>query len=233
MTKFYAFFAALAVVVMPYASKAAVRSDSSLLNDAPTAVVEKGETVQATLFIEVTSNEDLESFSYEIPGTNLPRVCVDVDDEVDFGYFNFAFDFNAPQNTGTKSVLSKTYGDNGAGANNQCLDIPTDTMTVSNRLTVSAGASTRTPSTSTMSWIDKLIASLLAALKPVTPTPSVSPLCAQYSALSSTKYGSYGAAGLQSFLSSHGYRIPAGATGFYGSQTSAAVASFQAVNRCN
>lgn len=136
--------------------------------------------------------------------------------------------------SGTTGVTGFTgynngYGQVGNGYPIQCLQNP-----------VLCGITSPTGSTipSAMDTLTAKINALTANLTSLTTvvaglaTPAPSTLCTQYAAYSYLHYGMSGAAGLQTFLITHGYSIPAGATGYFGSQTAAAVGAFLAANHC-
>jgi hypothetical protein len=193
-----------------------------------------------------TLGEQVESAKVEFPGSNLPAQWINIKpDYTQPNHYNLDIrNVMIPSDIyAVWSPIVTLCGDPTSGAANNC-EVGTEifTYTMNGQITADSGASTTSSSSADSdmdffeklaAWFEKFFKTTQPAPTPTpTPAPTVSPLCAQFSACSSARFGAYGASGLQSFLISHGYGIPAGATGYYGSQTAAAVSAFQAVNHC-
>jgi len=80
----------------------------------------------------------------------------------------------------------------------------------------------------TIAELQAMIAQLTAQIAALSGTPSM-PSATSYTFSSNLTIGSTGSAvtALQTFLLDHGFTIPAGATGYFGGQTKAALAAYQ------
>lgn len=215
----------------------------------------KSDAVTARLSVNLTGDSDVESVSFDYNGDSLDRTCVNVDDQLQSGYRTFDLDMTLPANTGNWDVVIKTYGIDGAGADQDCQGSPTDTMNFNDRITVvddgsgvvnptAGGTGTSVGSTNKLDAILASIAALIAKLGSIptpapTPVPTVSAACQAYAQASvATMSGVRNDANvrLQGFLLSQGASIPALAAGasfgFYGTQTAAALSWFQSGNHC-
>lgn len=213
------------------------------------ATVQEGDVVSGVLTYDITVSEDVESLSYEIVGSGLPKTCVNIDDHLTDGTFHSSFDIDTNGATeGTWDVKVVLYGTNDEGANQNCEGAGDDTMVFTNRLTIEADETVDNngntgAGSSVQSKFDQLMAAfqaLMAKLSGTGTSPSpASVACVELAQKSvGTVQGVYNDANirLQGFLLSEGMQIPAltaGASfGFYGPQTMAAVASFNAIHNC-
>lgn len=240
-----------ALMLSPLAALANTDITNLTLDGFANATVDVGDSVSAKVTYDVTSNDDVESLSWELVGSGLPKTCVDVPDQINTGTFHPEFDIDTTGATaGTWDVKIQLYGTNDEGVNQLCEGTADDTMTFTNRIAISesndnnTGTGTGTGNTGTgngkQSQLDKLIALLtaLVAGKPSTPT-STSAVCTAYSqANSGTLMNARNSANirLQGFLLSQGADIPALAAGasfgFFGPQTIAAQSLFVSSNHC-
>ena len=240
---------AIVALALPLVAGAATDVKNLTFNGSPNVTGGRGESVTSRLSVELTGDSDVESVSYDYLGDDLDRECVDTDDQIQSGWRTFDLDLNLPQDTGTWDVIVKTFGVDGAGANQDCQDGSTDSMTFFDRVTVTSGGSNNgnggtggNGGSNQPSYIDELLAliadlrkQLADLMKPApTPVPTPTPVQCEIQVLISGLYqgatdsttgGRVTAA--QRFLINHGYSIPAiqyqGASfGFWGSQSQAA-----------
>ena len=248
---------AIMALAFPLIAGAATDVKNLTFNGSPNVTGGRGESVTSRLSVELTGDSDVESVSYDYLGDDLDRECVDVEDQIQSGWRTFDLDLNLPQDTGTWDVIVKTFGVDGAGANQDCQDGSTDSMTFFDRVTVTSGGSNNgnggtggNGGSNQPSYIDELLAliadlrkQLADLMKPApTPVPTPTPYCEvqpmgsgmYMGATDSTTGGRV--TPLQRWLINHGYSIPAIQTGgaslgFYGQQTSSAYVA--AVAACN
>jgi len=226
------------------------------LDSAANATVEAGDNVSAKVTYDITGDTpDVESMSWEVVGSGLPETCINIADRLNSGTFTSTFDINTAGATeGTWDVKIRIYGVDGSGTDNNCGGTINDSMTFTNRLTITensndtggvinnTGTDNGTGS-SQKSQFDKLMTAFAALMLKLggagtpAPAPTTTPVCVAYAqAYNGTQMNVYNDANvrLQGFLLSQGASIPAlkaGASfGFYGPQTMAAVAWFQSLN---
>lgn len=263
--------AAIATSVLMFAPLSALASTNITfltLNGAANATVGVGDNVDGKLTFDLTGSSENESLSWELVdngGNNvgIPPTCVDVNDHIVAGTYNASFPMDTIGGTeGTFGIKVKLYGVVGSGTDNSCSGTVNDTMTFSNRLTLTAGETTGNTanntghgsgnsgsSTSIQSQINTLasqLSQLVTAFSKfvtgggtATPPSTTSAVCTAYAqANAGTVPNTNNAANvrLQGFLLSQGASIPALAAGasfgFYGNQTTAAVGWFNSLNHC-
>lgn len=215
--------------------------------------VEEGSTVEAQITFDVTASTDVESVSWELVGSDLPKKCVNISNTIADGTFTRTFDIDTTGATeGSWDVRIALYGDDGASASNLCeeSDQIGSLTTFGDRITVTDdnndNQDNNTGTSGNQSQFEKLqaqFAALMLFLKGnngtgTTPAPATGK-CAELSMkLAGTQQSTYTAANtrLQGFLLSEGATIPALAAGasfgYYGPQTMAAVSWFNSVNNC-
>jgi hypothetical protein len=244
-----------AILVLPVAAFASVNIQNLTLDGLANTTVNVGDTINAQATYAITSNDDVESLSWELVGSGLPQTCVDIPDQINGGTWHPQFDINTNGATaGSWDVKIKLFGVNGAGTDQQCGTTAKDTMTFTNRVAITeqtsnnTGVGSGTGSTSGtggthLSQLDQLIALLTALVHPSTGgtgTPTTSAICSAFNAANvGTQPNVYSSANiaLQGFLLSQHMSIPAltsggAAFGFYGNQTTAAVGTFNSINHC-
>lgn len=128
-----------AFVLFPVAASAMVDIDFLVVDGGPNTTVEPGDNVAAKVTFD-TDGEDVESFSWRLVGSDIPKVCVNTVDVTnpDGGTFvrSFTIDLTT-QGEGTWDVEVKSYGDNGADASNLCESMDeNDSTTFPDRITI-------------------------------------------------------------------------------------------------
>lgn len=248
---------AAASLLLPVAAFASTNITNLTLDGGANATVDEGSTVNGELTYDITSNDDVESLSWQVVGSGLPKTCVNIDDRLNSGTFQSTFDIDTNgASTGTWDVKVTLYGTNDEGVNNLCEGSGDDNMTFSNRLSINpdsttdnngnngngnSGTSNNTALSAIMQALQAIIAKLTAPATP--PASTASPACAEYASLSSglsqgsdTRQG--GRVGqLQSFLMYKGFNISLLSSnqapyGYYGSQTASAASGFVSSNHC-
>jgi hypothetical protein len=250
--------ASAAMLLFPVMAMASTDITNLTLDGSPNATVDEGSTVNGAVTYDITSNDDVESASWQVIGSGLPKTCENIDDHLNSGTFDSSFEINTNGATeGTWDVKVVLYGTNDEGANQNCEGAGDDTMTFTDRLTINADSTNdnngnnsngNTGGNSIQKQIDSLAASvkgladafakfLSGAVTP--PAPATSAACTAYSqAVSGAMQGTTNSANirLQGFLLSQGASIPALAAGasfgFWGPQTEAARSGFVANNHC-
>ena len=247
---------AIVALALPLVAGAATDVKNLTFNGTPNVTGGRGEFVTARLSVELTGDSDVESVSYDYTGDDLDRECVDVEDQIQSGWRTFDVDLNLPQDTGTWDMLVKTFGVDGAGANQDCQDGSTDSQPFFDQVTVTSGGSNGgnggtggNGGSNTPSYIDELLALIadlrkqLADMMKPAPTPVPTPVVCQAQTLASGLY--IGATDVstggkvtiaQMYLVNHGFVIPAiqysgAAYGYWGAQSAAALS--QALASCN
>lgn len=238
-----------AVLLLPVAASANVDIDFLVVDDAPNTTVEKGDTVKAEVTFD-TDGEDVESFSWRLVGSDLPKVCVNTVDATnpDGGTFVRSFNIvlgNNPE--GTWDVELKSFGDNGGGSSNLCESMDeNDSSTFDDRITIVDGiddnqdndndgngsgsgdnqGGSGNGSGSSVSEFDQLMKQIMILIGLMTkpapvPAPSTKPAhCATYAQASAS-----GTFGLQTWLVQNGYMTQVAMNtgpGTYGPRTTAA-----------
>ncbi len=209
------------------------------------ATVTEGSTVEAKATFDITTSTDVESISWELVGSGLPKTCVDVADRIADGTFTASFDVDTKgASEGTWDVRISTYGDDGADVSNLCENTDlSDTQLFTDRITVTDTVDDNQTGSHSSDGVPAWFKAFLDKFFPTTgsnPTPSTSAVCVAYNqANMGTMPNSYSPSNvkLQGFLLSQGASIPAleqgAAFGFYGNQTTAAVGWFNSLNHCN
>lgn len=223
------------------------------LDGGANATVDEGSSVNGKLTYDITSNDDVESLSWQVIGSGIPKTCENIDDRLNSGTFDSTFEIDTNgASTGTWDVKVTLYGTNDEGVNNLCEGSGDDTMTFTNRLTINPdnttdnngnngnnGNSGKTdPMAAVLAALQAILAKLTAA-PVVPPTPVANAVCTAYAqAAAGSMPGVRNDANvrLQGFLLSQGAQIPALAAGasfgFDGPQTEAARSGFVAQNHC-
>lgn len=226
------------------------------LDGSSNATVEEEGIVEAKVTFDVTSSTDVESMSWELVDSGLPKTCVNTVDRLANGTFTSSFDIDTTgASEGTWDVRINAYGDDGADASNLCETADqVDTQLFTDRLTVTdevndnqgsgndSGTGTGSGSSKVPAWFKAFFDKYFGSGTGTTPTPAptVSAVCTAYAQANvGTMPNTYSQANtrLQGFLLSQNASIPALAAGasfgFYGPQTSAAVAWFNSINHCS
>lgn len=190
-----------------------------------------GDTFRAKAVVDVTSDDDVNSLSWDYIGDFLPLECVQLDSEQTQTISNLPveFDMKFPANPGSYDVQFKVYGVDGAGQDFNCTDgNARDTQNVNDQIVVNVGnnnnsgntggGSGNTGNVGALSQLQALVASLAAQvqalLHPVTPPANT--VCQEYLTLASGLSKGSDTRGqpvggrvgkLQSFLMYKGYDI--------------------------
>lgn len=241
MNKLLGLIAGASLFLVAGTAGAATNITHLTLDGKTNVTVDEGDSVDARVVYDLTSGDDVESASWEIVDSGLPKTCVNVSDRITDGTFNSSFTIDTDgASEGTWDVQIRLFGTNGEGSNQNCEGSADDTMTFTNRITVEesndddlGGDDDNMPS-----WLKALLAALgVGGSNPPTPAPSTK--CAAVNAkLVGTVDNTYNQANvqLQGYLLSEGMSIPALAAGasfgYKGPQTNAALAQFKAQNQC-
>lgn len=247
MNKLITGAAVAAAMLLPVAAFAGTNVTFLTVDGLANTTANVGESINAQVTYDITSNDDVESLSWELVGSGLPKTCVDIPDQINTGTFHPSFDIDtAGATAGTWDVKISLYGTNDEGTNQLCENPADDTMTFSNRVAITETASNNTgvgagtgntgnSAGSHTSQLDALIALLTKLIAGgtvggSTPPPSADPACAAFTAANvGTQPNVYNDSNvrLQGFLLSQGASIPAlkagAAFGYYGNQTTAAL----------
>jgi hypothetical protein len=231
-------------------------------NGAGNVGVSGGGQVEMHAFVTSGVNENVQAVFVKFPGAGglaQQGQCYTVNPpklgESPVNGWDVSVPVTAPLYEGSWPVVVAIHGINGNGdaTDSQCTEAAVTTSPqFDNRIIVSGGLSSGTLTTNSGgtgtggtgtsgNTLEQLLSILIAKLTPTTPpAPTVSASCTAFAqAMSGTVQGSRNDANvrLQGFLLSQGESIPALAAGasfgFYGVQTSAAVAAFNAANHCN
>lgn len=239
----------LGTMALPLSALASVNANFLTLDGLANTTANIGDTVQAKVTYDITSDEDVESLSYEIVGSGIPETCVDIPDQIQSGTFHPQFEMNLDGATaGTYDVKIRLFGVNGSGSEQLCQDAhEQDNMTFTNRIAIqengndtgvvsgTGGGNGNSSSSNTPSWLQALI----AALRPA--APAASSKCAAIAPFTSAPSNTYSALGVQlqsALLLDNPYSIPAlkpGSSvpmGWRGVQTEAALSAYNATNHC-
>lgn len=213
-----------------------------------------GDAFKVRLIVDVTGDDDFNAVRWNRIGDFVTdpntESCIQLDQEVTQSVSNYPvyFDMEFPQSVGSHDYVFLLYGVSGVGQDFNCSDsneldseVVTDQVITNidgtNTSGNSGGGSGNTNSGSNApAWLTALLAqlqaqanqaqanfnALLAALKPAAPVGAPAP-----AKVCPPSVSVVGVAGLQSWLITHGFAIPAivpggAAYGFYGTQTSAA-----------
>lgn len=191
-----------------------------------------GQSVSGKVRVVVPANEEAEFVQFDVISDNLAPVCVSVNRlQEGTHWVNIPGDVKFPPNTGTYSLQVTTHGIFGGMAADDCVGDQNGSQSFSNSVrTVGSTSSVGTGS----SFIDQLMAQIATLQAQIAelmkPKPSTKPAyCADMTKHAVWQGQSGGAVtAYQMFLISNGFSIPAGPTGFYGSQTAAASAAMAA-----
>lgn len=243
-------------MLLPLSAFAATNITNLTLDGLANTTANVGDTVNAQVTYDITSNDDVESLSWEIVGTGLPQTCVDIPDQINSGTFHPTFDIDtAGATAGTFDVKIKLFGENGAGADQLCQNsMQVDSMSFTNRIAItesssnSTGVGSGTGHTNNSSgsgvpaWFSQFMVLLGLTRPATTPASTVNAKCTAIAPYLSAPTGTYSSLGTQlqsSLLLDNPFSIPAlqpGSTvpmGFRGPQTNAALATYNANYHCN
>lgn len=265
MNKLKMFAGVAATVVglaLPVAASASTNLTFLTLNGAANATVAAGDSLDAKITYNISSGSDVESAKWEIIGSGLPPVCVDlVPDHLNSGTFVSQFPIDTQGATeGTWSVKVSAYGIGGTGADNNCGGSVNDTMTFSNVLTLTAeetagnvanntqhggtsGGSGTTGVSAQIAALSAAIQAFIASLHstttpPVTGNAAKCDVVRPYLGAQPFAYSSVGVQLQSALLLDDPTSIPAlkaGATipmGYFGPQTHAALTNFSSKYGC-
>lgn len=189
-----------------------------------------GETVEASVRVVVGDNEVVECFQWDVLGDNLgpKQKFVGGSRGLEQGTHWIDFDVKLPPNTGTYDLDVQGAGIFGGQKAVDCDDNVVGDNTFGDALRVVGSSNDDDDDLggdddNTPAWVKALIAAILGN-KPAKPA-----YCTQVNAAVFT-YGMTGptVSAYQSLLISNGFAIPAGATGFFGSQSALAHAQAKA-----
>lgn len=250
--KIISVLAGVAMLALPVAAFASVNIQNLTLDGLANTTVNVGDTINAQATYQITSNDDVESLSWELVGSGLPQTCVDIPDQINGGIWHPQFDINTNGATaGSWDVRIKLYGVNGAGTDQQCGTSAKDTMTFTNRVAITEQTTNNTgvgngtgnngngSASNPPNWFQQWLAAFMAAQKPA--TPAVSPKCAAIAPFLGAPANTYSSLGVQlqsALLLDNPNSISAlaaGSTismGYFGPQTHAALATYNATYHC-
>jgi len=241
----------LALAVASSASAASI-SNIRLDNNQTQKTVAPGESVNVTFRVTVPAGEVVELGEIDVLGDSLaPALPTQLGGELGLqeGQHDVSMTVTAPQNTGYYTISFKTAGIYGGQRAIVMTDGVVSSASFGSAIRVvdpSSTSGSTSGSSNAPSWFSPFQASLDALMKLVaeltkkvneaptgSPAPAESQLCKTFKGLyASAPYGSSNAHGLQSFLIQNGFSIPAGVTGYHGSQTSNAASAFRMANNC-
>lgn len=243
--------AGVATLVASFASFAGAASFTNVeFNNGQTTVEGTGgATVTAKLHVVVPVNEVVEQIQTDIVGDGLAPVCTSVGGELGLqqGTHDVSIQVKLPANTGTHNLDVQGSGIFGGFRADDCVGDVVGSASFAGALRVVSSGGSTTPDT-TPSWLSAFqaqIAALIAALTPGTggtpPPTTVNPLCTKVASYGSFSYGMTGSSvvQLQGFLLSEDpnsiplIRDGKAPFGFFGNQSSAALASFKMSHGCN
>ena len=246
MNKILTFIFSL-VVFAPVAAFAATDITHLTLDGKTNVTVSEGDNVDAKVTYDLTSDDDAESMSWELVGSGLPKVCVNTPDRLVNGTFNAFFDIDTSgASEGTWDVEIIVFGTNGPGSNQNCTGGGDDTMTFTNRITVTNDDNSSSSSNNeeeAPSWLQAMLAQIAAMNQAVmallsnatapTPAPVPANLCSQIPSM-------WNVPSLQVFLMTHGYAqnfatvgvFPHNPTNYFGDVTQNSLYAFKAQNNC-
>ena len=253
MLKKYAVGAILASALIASTAFAAANLTFLTVDGGTDATVTEGDSVSAEVTFDVTASTDVESLSWELVGSSLPKTCVNVSNSITDGTFTRSFEVDTTgASEGSWDVRIGLYGDDGANASNLCevTDQIGGLTTFGDRITVTDNNNDNqdeiggSGSSSKLSQLEKAIEALTALVAKImaggtTVPPTQNAACAALATkMVGTQQFVYNDSNvrLQGFLLSEGASIPAlsaGASfGYYGTQTSAAVSWYKTVKGC-
>lgn len=204
-----------------------------------------GSTVTAKFRVVVPINQVVEKIQTDVIGDNLAPVCTDVGGEkgLEEGTHEVSIMVKLPPNTGTYNLDVQGSGIYGAFKTVDCTSNVVGSNSFGGALKVATNGSSDTVGGSDKpSWLDAMIAAIIAAVKPTTPPAPVTPAACVTLAgrLSGAMYDVTNAANgtLQGFLIGEGFSIPLlqanqAPFGFWGVQTNAALMAYKAAKGCN
>jgi len=228
-------FTAFMIATSTVAS-AATLSNPVFQNGDTAIQAQTGSTVTMKVQATIGANEVIEAYVIDTIGDNLPPalpVFVGGSTGLQEGTHELNVQVTVPPNTGTYSVNVTTCGRYGPTSVLNCSSDVVANQTFNN-VVRAVGSSSVGSSVPTMSELMAMIASLTAQIAELNkPKPATKPaFCAQASAHTAS-YGQFGPAvtSYQHFLISSGFSIPAGATGYFGTQTASAASALAAACR--
>jgi len=201
-----------------------------------------GSTVTAKVRIVVGINEVVEKIQTDVLSDNLAPICVDVggDKGLEEGTHFVDLQVKLPPNTGTYTLAVQGSGVYGPLETVDCTSNVVATASFSSALKVVSGSGGTVGGSDKPSWLDALVASIIAAVKPTAPTPPVaSTACSTLATkMVGTMDNTYNQANimLQGYLLSEGMSIPALAAGasfgYKSVQTNTALSQYKTMKGC-
>jgi hypothetical protein len=203
-----------------------------------------GESVSGKVRIVVGNNEEVEFVQFDVVSDNLAPHCVDTGRLQEGTHFVDLEGVKYPPNTGTYSLNVTAHGIYGGLAADDCVGDQNDSTSFSNSVRTVGGASSSSVGSGSVSSLMALIAELtkqvgcyasgqdwdsVAKQCKAKPAPAKPVFCAALPVVSLK--GTSGQYAIQTTLISNGFSIPAGATGYWGTQTDAAY--YAAKAQCN
>lgn len=258
--KKYLALAAGVLIALPMSASAASITNIQFDNGQTTTTCTAGQSVHAKIRISVPAGEVAEVGQADVLGDNLaPALPFDLNPGNSLGIQSgFPKDvdttFPCPQNTGYYTPELRTAGIFGGDRASSMTDGVVTVQTFPNALHVVAdGILTQGPNTGgvgTTSFQDlmNMIADLNAQISCMVtggvyankvctpkPAPTTSSACVKLNGYNSFSYGDKGASVklAQKFIMNNGGSIPAGATGFWGTQSENALEEALDANNCN
>lgn len=232
-------------------ASAATISNIRFDNNQTTKTVNPGESVNVTFRVTVPAGEVVELGQVDVLGDNLaPELASSLGGELGLqeGQHDVQATITAPQNTGYYAVQFRTAGIFGGQRAVVITDGIQSNTSFANAIRVvdpnantgSSGSGSSAPSwfSSFQSLLDSLMKQVAELTKAVANPPAggttpLSEKCTQLmNASAGTYFGASNATSLQLYLISNGFSIPAGATGYWGSQTQNAYNAFKLANSC-
>src|SRR5581483_11343892 len=144
--------AAFAAFALPVAASASTSLTNASFDGMSNETVTVGSSVDAKVTFNLTGNSTVQSVKYQVSGSGLAPVCVDVDDQNSTGTHTVEFPIDTTSATeGTHSVIVTAYGAPVPAANNNCDSTigSSSSHTFSNQLTLTADQSTGTVANNT------------------------------------------------------------------------------------
>lgn len=245
-TKIAGGLVAAALLLSPLATFAASISNPLFSNGQTSTDVTGGATVSGTFTLTVGPGEVVEWLRTQ-SDPSQPFVDTSVGGTLGYQeqvYTGIPFSVKVPQNASTVYPTIQGAGIFGGsrainGGDNVVLGATgLGTVRITAIAPPTSGGSTGSTKADWEIAFDKLQASFEKLLERLnagnvgsTPAPTKPAYCTGLATFAWLNFGMSGAGGLQSFLISNGFSIPAGATGYYGMQTSAAHSAAKA--NCN
>ena len=232
MNKLIALAIVAVVAVSASSVNAATIPNVQFSNGQTTIDCTGGQTVNATFNnVQVGPGEVIEYIRTQVGSEPYVDTSVGGTLGIQEGSHNISASVKCPPNTGTYQLDMQTAGIYGGIRAINGGDSVNGSASFNGAIRVVASSPSTPPASSPMSWLDELIAKLIAALKPTTPAPSAA--CTTFLSYGYLSYGNSGSnvKAYQQFLISQGENTKA--TGYFGPLTLAAEAHFQSTHNCN